>query len=402
MTEPQEKAKSSVFTLSEEQIREHYSVKDYTERVYKEIRQPHGVASNADFYRQENGVRVPNITFLRLHLYHEGRLTLDQVIFLLRRVTEIFTQESNVLRLPAPITICGDIHGQYYDLVQFMTSAFGGNPMKTNYLFLGDYVDRGSFSVECLLWLFALKIVNPTSINLLRGNHESKHLTNYFTFRLECTRKYSGRIYDAFLETFRTMPLAAIVDNKFFCVHGGIGPDLHMISDIEKINRFVEVPTKGVMCDLLWADPAPPGSDQLPGRPLFLHNSVRGCSHYYTYDAVCKFLDDNNLLTMIRAHEVQEEGYSIQKYTTKEWPSVITIFSAPNYVDAYGNKGAVMCWDGSEMAFKWFYHSPHPFWLPNFADAFSWSLPYVAEKALDMLQAIMNVIGPEEEEKEGQ
>ncbi|KAG8764374.1 3',5'-cyclic-nucleotide phosphodiesterase (PDEase) (3':5'-CNP) [Serendipita sp. 397] len=104
MTEPQEQAKSSVFTLSEEQIREHYNVKDYTERVYKEIRQPHGVASNADFYRQENGVRVPNITFLRLHLYHEGRLTEDQVIFLLRRVTEIFTQESNVLRLSAPIT----------------------------------------------------------------------------------------------------------------------------------------------------------------------------------------------------------------------------------------------------------------------------------------------------------
>ncbi|KAG8815588.1 3',5'-cyclic-nucleotide phosphodiesterase (PDEase) (3':5'-CNP) [Serendipita sp. 399] len=243
MAELKETANHSVLILSEEELRERYQITDYTQRVYKEagrvlnvphyIRQPHGVASNVDFYRQENGIRMPNITFLRLHFYNEGRLTEEQVIFLLRRVTEIFTQESNVLRLPAPITICGDIHGQYYDLVQFMTSAYGGNPMKTNYLFLGDYVDRGQFSVEhfqCLLWLFALKIVNPRSINLLRGNHESKHLTNYFSFRLECIRKYSGRIYDAFLETFKTMPLAAIVDNKFFCVHGGIGPDLRTIN----------------------------------------------------------------------------------------------------------------------------------------------------------------------------
>lgn len=214
---------------------EHYGVTDLTQRVCKEIRPPDGIASDEDFYRQDNGIPIPNVSFLRLHFYQEGRLTEDQVLFLLRRVGDIFKTERNVLYLSAPITIVGDIHGQYYDLVNFMTSSFGGNPLKTDYLFLGDYVDRGYFSVECLLWLFALKLVKPNGINMLRGNHESKHLTNYFTFRIECTRKYSERIYDAFLEVFKTMPLAAVVDDRFFCVHGGIGPDLESVSDIDKV-----------------------------------------------------------------------------------------------------------------------------------------------------------------------
>lgn len=272
--------------------------------------------------------------------------------------------------------------------------------MKTDYLFLGDYVDRGYFSVECLLWLFSLKIARPDGIFMLRGNHESKHLTNYFTFRIECTRKYSERLYDAFLEVFKTMPLAAIVDDKFFAVHAGIGPDIQTIHDIDKLNRFVEIPTKGPMCDLLWSDPAPASSEGIPGNPLFLPNTVRGCSYYYTYEAVCKFLKDNNLLTMIRGHEAQESGYSMAKQTEAGFPSIITIFSAPNYCDVYGNKGAILSWNGSKMVFKWFWQCPHPFWLPNLADAFSWSLPFIAEKALDVLQTIMDVLREDEGQSE--
>lgn len=182
---------------------------------------------------------MPNIAFLRLHFYQEGRLTEDQVLFLLRGVTDIFRTEKNVLRVKAPVTseistynilsysdslfssalylcipswiVVGDIHGQYFDMVNFMTSEFGGNPLKANYLFLGDYVDRGYFSVEvcsisfiffmrltlffkCLLWLFSLKIARPDGIHMLRGNHETKHLTNYFTFRIECTSLVLGVI----------------------------------------------------------------------------------------------------------------------------------------------------------------------------------------------------------------
>ncbi|CCA68662.1 related to calcineurin catalytic subunit [Serendipita indica DSM 11827] len=396
---PEDQVTPATLILSESQLVEHYGVTDLTQRVCKEIRPPDGIASDEDFYRQDNGIPIPNVSFLRLHFYQEGRLTEDQVLFLLRRVGDIFKTERNVLYLSAPITIVGDIHGQYYDLVNFMTSSFGGNPLKTDYLFLGDYVDRGYFSVECLLWLFALKLVKPNGINMLRGNHESKHLTNYFTFRIECTRKYSERIYDAFLEVFKTMPLAAVVDDRFFCVHGGIGPDLESVSDIDKINRFAEVPTKGLFCDLLWADPCPPGSE-FPGGPLFLENSVRGCSYYYSYEAVCKFLKANGLSSIIRGHEAQKEGYSMFKYTSENYPSVITIFSAPNYCDIYGNKGAVMTWSGTKMLFKWFYHSPHPFYLPNLADAFTWSLPFVSEKALDMLQAIMNVFEDEQVDTE--
>ncbi|PVF96761.1 Metallo-dependent phosphatase [Serendipita vermifera] len=387
---------------TEEELIGRYKITDYTKRVVKEVKPPKGIPSDEEFYEAEleDGLRVPNTVFLREHFYHEGRLSEDQTIFLLQRVTEIFRKESNVLRLYGPVTICGDIHGQYFDMVHWMMPKYGGNPLKVNYLFLGDYVDRGYFSVEVLLWLFSLKIIRPEGINMLRGNHESKHLTNYFTFRIECTRKYSERIYEAFVEVFKTMPLAAVVDDKFFCVHGGIGPESRTLDEIEKINRFVEIPNKGPMCDLLWSDPAPPGSELLPNNPLFLPNPIRGCACYYTYEAVCQFLEENNLISIIRGHEAQFEGYNMLKRTKAGYPSVITVFSAPNYCDAYSNEGAIATWNGTQLYFKMFKASPHPFCLPNMADAFSWSLPYVAEKALDMLQVILDTIKEDKEKEE--
>ncbi|KAF9356701.1 3',5'-cyclic-nucleotide phosphodiesterase (PDEase) (3':5'-CNP) [Mortierella sp. NVP85] len=292
------------------------------------------------------------------------------------------------------LTVCGDIHGQYYDLMKLFE--VGGDPETTRYLFLGDYVDRGYFSIECVLYLWSLKIWYPNSVFLLRGNHECRHLTDYFTFKTECKHKYSERVYDACTESFCTLPLAAVMNKQFLCVHGGLSPELNTLDDFHRINRFREPPTHGLMADLLWSDPLE-DYGQEKSNEFFIHNHVRGCSYYFSYHAACAFLEKNNLLSVIRAHEAQDAGYRMYKKTkTTGFPSVMTIFSAPNYLDMYNNKAAVLKYENNVMNIRQFNASPHPYWLPNFMDVFTWSLPFVGEKITDMLLAILNTCSKEE------
>jgi serine/threonine-protein phosphatase 2B catalytic subunit len=150
------------------------------------------------------------------------------------------------------------------------------------------------------------------------------------------------------------------------------------------------------MCDILWADPLEEFGQEKTSE-YFVHNHVRGCSYFFSYPAACNFLEKNNLLSVIRAHEAQDAGYRMYRKTrTTGFPSVMTIFSAPNYLDVYNNKAAVLKYENNVMNIRQFNCTPHPYWLPNFMDVFTWSLPFVGEKITDMLIAILSVSSEDE------
>ncbi|KAI0299303.1 serine/threonine-protein phosphatase 2B catalytic subunit [Russula brevipes] len=351
------------------------------ERVITEVQPPEGNIPTDDEFFSKTEKDNPDIEFLKDHFYREGRLKEEHALYIIEKATQLLRAEPNVLTIDPPVTVCGDIHGQYYDLMKLFE--IGGKPSDTRYLFLGDYVDRGYFSVECVLYLWSLKIWYPNSFFLLRGNHECRRLTDYFTFKAECKHKYSERVYEACLESFCALPLAAIMNKQFLCVHGGLSPELFTIDDIRRLNRFREPPTYGLMCDILWSDPTEDfGSER--GTENFVHNHVRGCSYFYSYRAVCDFLERNHLLSIIRGHEVQVQGYKMYRKSRKMgFPSVMTFFSAPNYLDVYSNKGAMVIYEGNNFNIRQFSSMPHP-------------LPFVGEKFTDMLAAMLNACSQEE------
>eukprot|EP00922_Rhytidocystis_sp_ex-Travisia-forbesii_P041810 GHVS01062478.1.p1 GENE.GHVS01062478.1~~GHVS01062478.1.p1 ORF type:complete len:528 (+),score=71.72 GHVS01062478.1:163-1746(+) len=345
------------------------------------------------------GSSTPSWRNLKAHLTREGRVQQEDCMDIIKKLSDIAGAEPNLLRLKDPITVVGDIHGQYYDMLKLLD--VGGDPDTTQYLFLGDYVDRGSFSVEVLLVLYALKIKHPDRVYLLRGNHECRQMTAFFNFRDECEYKYDLSVYHAFMESFDTLPIAAVINGKFLALHGGLSPDLRVLSQVGGVNRFQEPPRAGLFCDMLWADPVDEEKEEHLNNPeAFFPNDVRGCSYFFGYDAASGFLDRNGLLSVIRAHEAQLEGYKMHQTNSKTgFPTVITIFSAPNYCDVYNNKGAVLKFENNTLNIQQFNFSPHPYHLPNFMDIFTWSIPFVSEKVTEMLYAILN---PSVEEAEGE
>jgi len=343
-----------------------------------------------------------NLKALRAHLLKEGRLQKKDALKIIQSTSALFNEEPNLLRLRDPISVCGDVHGQFFDLIRLMETA--GDPRKTKYLFLGDYVDRGQFSTEVVFYLFAHKIMYHRTFFMIRGNHECRHLTQFFNFRDECLYKYDIEIYDAVMSAFDNLPLAATINQKFLCVHGGLSPDVTTLKDISDINRHRETPREGPFCDLLWADPyddqpkagpANPDQEMSAGPQLqspttwFSYNETRQCSYVFGIDATKEFLKRNNLTAVIRAHEAQVDGYKFSM-TNGRIPRVVTIFSAPNYCDVYKNKGACLQFNNDQLKIRQFGSSPHPYYLPNFMDVFTWSLPFMSEKVTDMVYQMLD------------
>ena len=212
----------------------------------------------------------------------------------------------------------------------------GGPCPDTNYLFMGDYVDRGYYSVETVSYLVCMKVRYPNRITILRGNHESRQITQVYGFYDECLRKYgSATVWKLFTDLFDYFPITALVDNKVFCLHGGLSPMVETIDQVRELNRIQEVPHDGPMCDLLWSDP-----DDRGGWGI----SARGAGFTFGQDISEQFNHTNDLDLVARAHQLVMDGYS---WSHQE--AVVTIFSAPNYCYRCGNQAAIMEMDESHQ-----------------------------------------------------
>eukprot|EP00124_Ichthyophonus_hoferi_P001804 Ihof_evm4s105 gene=Ihof_evmTU4s105 len=204
----------------------------------------------------------------------------QDIIKLCMNVMQIFLDQPLLLPLSDPITVCGDIHGQYSDLLRLFET--GGFPPETNYLFLGDYVDRGKQSLETICLLFAYKLKYPENFFLLRGNHECASINRIYGFYDECSRRYNVKLWKTFTDCFNTLPCAAIIDNRIFCCHGGLSPDMRSLDQICNVKRPFDVPDTGMICDLLWSDP----DKDVTGWA----ENDRGVSWTFGSDVVGKFL----------------------------------------------------------------------------------------------------------------
>ena len=255
-------------------------------------------------------------------------LTETEVKQLCDKAREILTTESNVQPVNAPVTVCGDVHGQFHDLIELFR--IGGRCPDTNYLFMGDYVDRGYYSVETVTLLVSLKVRYNDRIFITRGNHESRQITQVYGFYDECLKKYGNtNVWRYCADVFDCLCLSAVVDNSVLCVHGGLSPSLDTLDQIQDLQRVQEPPHEGPMCDLMWSDP----DDDIQGWGI----SARGAGYVFGPDIADQFLYANSLELIARSHQLAMEGY---KYFFGQL--LVTVWSAPNYCYRCGNVAAIL------------------------------------------------------------
>uniref|UniRef100_A0A915AHR6 Serine/threonine-protein phosphatase n=1 Tax=Parascaris univalens TaxID=6257 RepID=A0A915AHR6_PARUN len=281
-------------------------------------------------------------TFLKKHLqFRDGEdinYKAKELFGVIREMKDIIASESSLLEVRAPCVIVGDIHGQYEDLHRmFIMTGRNGRSGATmrRYLFLGDYVDRGPHSLECICCLFAYKLAFPKMFNLLRGNHEAAFINKNYGFYQELKDRFDEPqallLWKMFNDVFDYLPLAALVHGKILCMHGGIGPRLNTLDDIRNIKRPIKnMDESELACDLLWADPV----IDLTG---YVRNSVRGVSVCFGEDTVLRLCNNLKLDMIVRAHQMMMNGFG---FFCKR--KLVTVFSAPRYDPDKNNKGAVM------------------------------------------------------------
>ncbi|KAI4839507.1 serine/threonine protein phosphatase 4 [Plasmodium brasilianum] len=284
-----------------------------------------------------------NSTYLEKQIYILKKCQLleeKEVKRLCNAAKVLLIKEENIRNVNIPVIICGDIHGQFHDLTELFN--IGNELPYINYIFLGDYVDRGKYSIETFLLLLALKLRYPDQITLIRGNHESRQITEVYGFYDECIKKYgSVNVWKYCTDVFDYLSVGALIENNYFCIHGGLSPSFNKIDELREIKRFQEIPRYGSLCDIMWSDPSDKnGWDKSP----------RGAGHLFGPDIVQKFCYVNNIEIIARAHQLVMEGY-------KWWfdKKLITIWSAPNYCYRCGNIASIMEIDeNSSFQFKCF------------------------------------------------
>ncbi|XP_002736947.1 uncharacterized protein LOC100378725 [Saccoglossus kowalevskii] len=240
---------------------------------------------------------------------------------------QVFLDQPMLIELESPVNIVGDIHGQYDDLLRHFDRC--GYPPTANYLYLGDYVDRGKRSLETICLVLAYKIKYPNNFFLLRGNHECASINRIYGFYDECKRRYNIKLWKTFTDCFNCLPIAALVEGTIFCMHGGLSPDLEDLDQVREIDRPLDVPDSGLVCDLLWSDP----DEDITGWG----ENDRGVSYTFGGDIVRSFLKKQDCSLIVRAHQVVEDGY--QFFQKRK---LVTLFSAPNYCGEFDNAGGVM------------------------------------------------------------
>jgi serine/threonine-protein phosphatase 4 catalytic subunit len=258
----------------------------------------------------------------------------EEVIRLVDELRETFMSEPNVLELSSPINIVGDVHGHFFDLLNMFSLM--EDPSAKRYLFLGDYVDRGHNSVEVVLLLLLYKRAHGSNMFMIRGNHETRMLSAIYGFREECRRKYDLVVYWRICDLFQLLPVAAVVDGEYFCVHGGLVPGL-TVDHIMKNDRVGELTP---LIDILWSDPS-----ETPG----FEKNPRGAGYLFGEDVLDLFLQSNSFRCVIRSHQLVLDGYK-SHFDGK----LYTVWGAPNYCYSAGNLACVMVVDEGGHGFRLF------------------------------------------------
>ena len=260
-------------------------------------------------------------------------------------VKEVLVEESNVQPVCSPVTVCGDIHGQFHDLLKLFET--GGDVPDTNYIFMGDFVDRGYNSLESFTLLLLLKARWPQCVTLLRGNHESRQITQVYGFYDECQRKYgNANAWRWCTDVFDYLTLSALIDGSILCVHGGLSPDVRSLDQIRTIDRLCEIPHEGPFCDMMWSDP-----EDIETWAV----SPRGAGWLFGRRVASEFNEINGVELICRAHQLVQEGL---KYMFPE-KSLVTVWSAPNYCYRCGNVASVLAFDETgERTVKYFTETP--------------------------------------------
>ena len=260
------------------------------------------------------------------------RFNIEEINKLLLTAEDVFKLDPILLKLPADIVVVGDLHGNIDDLLRIFTRC--GYPPETKYVFLGDYVDRGQNSLEVFLLLVALKVRHPNSLYMLRGNHESESMTSVYGFRAEVRRRLNKQIFGNFVRVFKYLPIAAVIDDRVFCVHGGISKDLKKVDQLSRMKKPDQIPQEGLIADLLWSDPT--------SEVDYFQFSDRNVGYLFGANPLCKFLDQNGLELLVRSHESCEKGFNWPFENAKKGQrSCLTIFSTSDYCDE-NNDGAVL------------------------------------------------------------